>query len=399
MAKAKTVKGDEGLRVVGTVSTSPSKFRLVPAFMGRIELVGDSEVIALAESITRDGQQQPIQVRAVAGTDEYEVIFGNTRKRAADLIVAGFKDSKDKDVKPNPDFKLRAEVVEVEDSEAFRRNVVEQAFRNDCTAIDNARNQAKLRDEYEMTDAAIARIYGYDQANVTRLKKLLTLPEDIQQQIHKGNCSARAGVLLADAKDVTDAGAIEAVWKLCKGDELDGDGKGNIGESQMANAIKAWRVAEKEKAATATATPTVNPDGTPVVPPTNPDGSPVVAPATNPDGSPVVATEPTIGLSYKQFKDIFRATIADARCPDGLKGVFQMTLDLAEGKVTPKDYSVFMLATTGEELLPAPVEVAVDPAVAPMPSPVPQQPVTPVAPVAATPVAPAASNNRKAKRK
>src|SRR5881394_1055262 len=116
MAKAKTVKGDEGLRVVGTVSTSPSKFRLVPAFMGRIELVGDSEVIALAESITRDGQQQPIQVRSVKGTDEYEVIFGNTRKRAADLIVAGFKDSKDKDVKPNPDFKLRAEVVEVEDS-------------------------------------------------------------------------------------------------------------------------------------------------------------------------------------------------------------------------------------------------------------------------------------------
>lgn len=322
-------KGTEYKVVTTRNDVNPMKVRINPERLGRASLLPDEEVIVIADSMRTRGQEQPIKARAIEGSDELEAIFGITRTRAGQMIVKGYKDNSGKDIPANPNFKLRVEVIECTDEEAFVSNVVENALRNQCSAIDNAKNQQKLRDEFDMTDAAIGRLYGWSgSALVNRLKKLLTLPEFVQQAIHKGDMSAQAGYLLADAKDIVEANAFEAVWAKVK---ADGDEEeAGIQTAQMAAAIKEWRKEQKQEAETSAG----DTEGTGEAGEGTGEGAAGEGTGEAGEG----ASNKVTPLSLKQLKDVFKAMAEDEAAPPKTKKLAENVLKLAADEMDAKAF-------------------------------------------------------------
>lgn len=319
-------------KVVTTVSASPAKFRLTDKFRGRATPVSDENVIALADSIRTRGQQQAVQVRAVPGTDEYEGIFGNTRIRAGQLIANGYTDGQGKEVKADPGFRLRAEVIECTDEEALVNNLIENEFRNEVSPIDRMENYELLRTQHDMTDAAICRMMGRDPAEVSRLKKLAILPEYMRTAIHTGKMTLAAGYLLAGAKDVSEANAWDAVWAK-RTESEDGD----IGATEAGAMLKAWRVEQKAAAAPATESGEGSTEG---------EGGTEGETTPGEDATP---SNQAIPKTAKQFKDTFKELAEDKVCPPNTRKLAQHILDFYAGTLEAKNFVHAMMKLLGEK--------------------------------------------------
>jgi ParB/RepB/Spo0J family partition protein len=120
------------------------------------------------------GQLQPVQVRRIAG-NRVQLVLGYRRHAAAVLY---------NERHPDKPMKLKCLVVEINDEEALSRNVRENRLRKETTPIDDAFTQRRFREDHGWTDIRLAEFYGYSAGYVGKLKKLLTLPTDIQRQVH-----------------------------------------------------------------------------------------------------------------------------------------------------------------------------------------------------------------------
>jgi ParB-like chromosome segregation protein Spo0J len=167
---------------------------------GRHKPPTDEQIIQMAESMLEFGQRQPVECRKVEG-NKLLLNLGFTRTAAARLIRTGFTGTDGK-YKQDAKFKLKVVVTDANDEQAFKNNVVENAHRNQTSPIDDAFNQARLRDKYGMSDAEIGRLYRYkDQNKVGRLRRLLSLPSEIQDLVHEDRLPVQAALDILDIPD------------------------------------------------------------------------------------------------------------------------------------------------------------------------------------------------------
>ncbi len=162
--------------------------------------VFDEEALQeLAESIRRDGVQEPIIVRPAGET--YEIVCGERRCRAA--IMAGLD-------------AIPAICRDVADSDMLKYGLIENIQREDLNAIELAMAYRQLMDEYKWTQEQAAEEVGKKRATVANTVRLLQLPDVIQEQVADGTLSmghARAilavesaAAQLALARKITDKG-------------------------------------------------------------------------------------------------------------------------------------------------------------------------------------------------
>jgi ParB family transcriptional regulator, chromosome partitioning protein len=140
----------------------------------------------LARSIKASGIIQPLVVRPVAG--RYQLIAGERRWRAAQR--AGLT-------------RVSAIVRQVSDELALEMTLVENIQREDLNAIETARAFARLMEEFQLTQEAVAERTGKDRATVANAIRLLKLEPTIQEWIEEGKLSAghgRALLAVADAQ-------------------------------------------------------------------------------------------------------------------------------------------------------------------------------------------------------
>lgn len=184
-------------------------FKVSPADVKRgrnSRLIGSPDyakkVADLAYSIYTNGQIAPSEVRK---DDEKALVLssGFTRADAVELIRKGFKyvdvtSGVETEIR-DPEFKLWVAIRDVTADEAFLRGLRENLDRNDTTDLQEALAQQELRTAYGWTETQIARFYGYTNQNrVATLCKLLALPEDVQQKVHRGELALHAAVLCKD---------------------------------------------------------------------------------------------------------------------------------------------------------------------------------------------------------
>ncbi len=135
----------------------------------------------LAESLKRDGIQEPVIVRRKG--DRYELVSGERRVRAAVMV----------DLE-----KVPAIVRDVSDADMLRLGLIENIQREDLNPIELAKGYKQLLDEFGWTQEELADQIGKKRVSVTNLLRLLNLPEDIQLLVAKGDISAgHARALLA----------------------------------------------------------------------------------------------------------------------------------------------------------------------------------------------------------
>lgn len=126
----------------------------------------------LAESIRRDGVQEPVLVRKVG--DHYELISGERRVRAS--IMA------DKKLIP-------AVVRDVSDRDMLKLGIIENIQREDLNAMETAQAYQDLMDEFGWTQEQVSQEVGKKRATVANSLRLLNLPEPVQSMVADGSLS------------------------------------------------------------------------------------------------------------------------------------------------------------------------------------------------------------------
>src|SRR5215471_14739637 len=153
----------------------------------------------LAETIQEEGQIQPVVVRK-NGNGKYELVAGRRRKAAIELINAGREKGKE--------LKVSA-VVSVntaENQNAFRQAAIENLHREQINPMDMAENIKNVREKFgwkgTKETAKVAAFFKVSKASVIQYEKLLRLPQEVQEKVHKGELTRDDAFKLSEVDNV-----------------------------------------------------------------------------------------------------------------------------------------------------------------------------------------------------
>lgn len=144
----------------------------------------DEQLENLAASVREKGVIQPIIVRVAPNTpNAFEIIAGERRWRAGQR--AGLHE-------------VPVIVIEANDRETLELAIIENVQRADLNAIDEALGYEQLIEQFQYTQADLARVIGKSRSYVTNALRLLNLPENAKRLVSNGALSAgHARALLA----------------------------------------------------------------------------------------------------------------------------------------------------------------------------------------------------------
>ena len=149
------------------------------------ERLDEDALRGLAESLRERGVLQPILVRPKTGGG-FELIAGERRWRAARM--AGLET-------------IPALVRESADSDALELALIENMAREDLSPVEQARSCAALVEELGITREEVGRRVGRSRVAVSNLMRLLELPEEALELLHRGELSEGHGRALLLAED------------------------------------------------------------------------------------------------------------------------------------------------------------------------------------------------------
>ncbi len=154
--------------VEGSVTDIPVESITRGTYQPRVHF--DQEALQeLADSITAQGLIQPVLLRRRGGG--FELIAGERRWRASQL--AGLKT-------------IPAIVREMDDSAVAAVTLIENIQREDLNPLEEARALYRLKNEFSMTDLAVADAVGRSRAAVSNLIRLLDLDERVSEMLATG---------------------------------------------------------------------------------------------------------------------------------------------------------------------------------------------------------------------
>lgn len=158
--------------------------------------VFDEEALQeLADSLRRDGMQEPILVRQKG--DRYQLVGGERRVRAS--VMADLE-------------RIPAIVREVDDKDMLKLSLIENVQREDLNAIELAQAYHRLIEEYRWTQEQLAAEVGKNRVTVTNTLRLLNLPADVQNLVARGDLAmGHARALLAIASPLEQSRAARKI--------------------------------------------------------------------------------------------------------------------------------------------------------------------------------------------
>jgi len=128
----------------------------------------------LAASIRMKGVIQPLIVRR-RGTEEYEIVAGERRWRAAQMAKV---------------HELPVIIKDLSDSEVLEMALIENIQRADLNAIEEALAYRQLMDRFGHTQEKMAEALSKSRSHIANLLRLLQLPEEVQTYIREGKLTA-----------------------------------------------------------------------------------------------------------------------------------------------------------------------------------------------------------------
>ncbi|MBA3756437.1 MAG: ParB/RepB/Spo0J family partition protein [Nitrosomonas sp.] len=149
----------------------------------------------LAESIKVQGIMQPILVRPV-GADQYEIIAGERRWRAAQL--AGLTE-------------VPALIRKVADESALAMSLIENIQRENLNPLEEAMGIQRLINEFGMTHQTAGEALGNSRSTISNLLRLLNLSAPVQELMMQGKIDmghGRALLTLVPVQQITMANLI-----------------------------------------------------------------------------------------------------------------------------------------------------------------------------------------------
>lgn len=144
----------------------------------------DEAIKDLAESIREHGVIQPIVVRqALRG---YEIIAGERRFRASQLLN-------------NPT--IPAVVRTYNDQQVMEIALIENVQREDLNAIEVAVAYQAIMNQFELTQEELSLKVGKSRSHIANFLRLLSLPDEIKENVSRGTLSMGHARALVGIKD------------------------------------------------------------------------------------------------------------------------------------------------------------------------------------------------------
>lgn len=129
----------------------------------------------LADSLRQKGVIQPLIVRPILGSDQFEIVAGERRWRAAQIAQL---------------HELPVIIREFDDTEVLEVAIIENIQRADLNAMEEALGYRQLMDRFGHTQEKLAEALSKSRSHIANLLRLLTLPEDVQAFVREGKLSA-----------------------------------------------------------------------------------------------------------------------------------------------------------------------------------------------------------------
>ncbi len=136
----------------------------------------DSEALeSLAASIREVGVLQPVIVKAAADGDDYVLVAGERRWRAAGM--AGLAD-------------IPAVVREPDEADSLAEALIENVQREDLSPLEEAAAYQELLGEFGLTHEQVGTRVGKSRVAITNTLRLLQLPPAVQGMLERGELTA-----------------------------------------------------------------------------------------------------------------------------------------------------------------------------------------------------------------
>lgn len=159
-------------------------------------------LLELSRSIKAHGILQPIIVRKTQGSNNYEIVAGERRWRAAQ--IAGLHE-------------VPVVIKSYNDLETLELAIVENIQRQDLDPIEEAEAYQKLIEEFGLSQQDVSEKVGRDRVTITNSLRLLGLPPSVKEMVQKKELSSgHAKVLLGlgETKDILELAQISVRSKL-----------------------------------------------------------------------------------------------------------------------------------------------------------------------------------------
>jgi ParB family transcriptional regulator, chromosome partitioning protein len=142
----------------------------------------------LAESLRRQGVLQPLIVRRSATKGQYEIVAGERRWRAAQMINL---------------HQLPVLVRDFSDQEVLEVAIIENIQRANLNSIEEARGYHQLMEVHGHTQDMVASALSKSRSHIANLLRLLNLPEQVQDMVRAGTLTAGHARALITSADPT----------------------------------------------------------------------------------------------------------------------------------------------------------------------------------------------------
>ena len=178
----------EGTRVAeanGGQKRLPVEFLIANRSNPRRDFDGD-QLEELTNSIREKGVMQPLLVRPSRDPNQFEIIAGERRWRAAQR--AGLHD-------------VPVIIREVDDKEALELAIIENVQRVDLNPLEEAMGYGQLLDQFNYTQQDLAQVIGKSRSHVANTLRLLKLPTEVKDMLARGELTAGHARTLITADD------------------------------------------------------------------------------------------------------------------------------------------------------------------------------------------------------
>jgi len=150
----------------------------------------------LADSIREKGVIQPITVRKFKA-EKYQIVAGERRWRASKLV--GLK-------------KIPAVIRNFDDQEMLEIALIENIQREDLDPVEEASAYKEMLNNFEITQAELAKQVGKSRSNVSNMIRLLKLADKVKNHLQQGTITiGHARALLALEGEETQVAACENI--------------------------------------------------------------------------------------------------------------------------------------------------------------------------------------------
>ena len=150
----------------------------------------------LTASIKEKGVIQPITVRKIKA-EKYQIVAGERRWRASKL--AGLK-------------KIPAVIRSFDDQEMLEIALIENIQREDLDPVEEAAAYKEMLNNFNITQAELAKQVGKSRSNVSNMIRLLKLADKVKNHLQRGTITiGHARALLSLEKEETQVAACENI--------------------------------------------------------------------------------------------------------------------------------------------------------------------------------------------